>query len=151
MEKFRQFFAGLSPDRYCIGCLARISETPEDEVRNGLQALSDSLEMQIGECHNCRERSQTYRRRPFLPDRACAECANPILPTDNKTTIQNVPYHSACWDRKTQKAMPDDAACAACGKGVRAGADVREGDKRFHLDCYLAFKRRSSSSPGPAT
>jgi uncharacterized protein with PIN domain len=64
MEKFRLFFAGLSPDRYCIDCLARMSETPEDEVRNGLQALGGGLELEIGECHNCRKSGQTYRATP---------------------------------------------------------------------------------------
>jgi hypothetical protein len=65
MEKLRLFFAGLSPDRYCIGCLAQISEAPEEEVRNELQALAgDGLEVQIGECHNCGERGQTYRAPP---------------------------------------------------------------------------------------
>jgi hypothetical protein len=65
MEKFRLFFAGLSPDRYCLGCLAQISETPEEEVRNELQAIAGGgLEVQIGECRNCRERGQTYRASP---------------------------------------------------------------------------------------
>lgn len=66
MEKFRLFLEGLSPDRYCIDCLTRMSEMPEDEVRNGLQALGERLESQIGECHNCRElgQTQTYRVAP---------------------------------------------------------------------------------------
>jgi hypothetical protein len=61
MEKFRLFLEGLSPHRYCIDCLAQITEMPEDEVRNGLQALGEGLESQIGECRNCGENVQTYR------------------------------------------------------------------------------------------
>jgi uncharacterized protein with PIN domain len=148
MEKFRLFFAGLSPDRYCIGCLARISETSEEEVRNELQALAEGLEVQIGECRNCGQRGQTYQRRLFMPDPACAECGNPILPTDDKITFHNVPYHYAvCWERKTRTTsgtpVEPVGVCAFCGKSV-AASEVREGEQRFHLDCYVVYNRRPS-------
>ena len=48
-----------------------------------------------------------------MADSLCAECAKPILSTDDKSTVQQVDactmaveqvtYHSACWDRKTAK------------------------------------------------
>jgi hypothetical protein len=34
----------------------------------------------------------------------CAICNKPILPTENKVTIQGVAYHSRCWDRRQAKA-----------------------------------------------
>jgi hypothetical protein len=64
MEKFRLFLDGLSPDRYCIACLTRLSGMREDEVRNGLQAVGLSLELQTGECHNCHEGRSIYRATP---------------------------------------------------------------------------------------
>jgi hypothetical protein len=76
-----------------------------------------------------------------MVDAGCAICAKPILPIDNKTTIQQIPYHSACWDRKTRKPTLDDVVCATCGNRV-AAREVREGDKVFHLDCYVLYKRR---------
>ena len=41
-----------------------------------------------------------------------------------------------------------DAVCAFCGKSVAKGplgfaADVREGEKLFHLDCYRLHKRQA--------
>jgi hypothetical protein len=44
-----------------------------------------------------------------MADPVCAECGKPILPTEDKTTIQDVPYHAACWTRRaTRKAsMPN--------------------------------------------
>ena len=41
-----------------------------------------------------------------------------------------------------------DAVCAFCGKIVLQapigfGADVREGQKLFHLDCYRLYKRQA--------
>ena len=40
------------------------------------------------------------------------------------------------------------AVCAFCGKSVVAGplgfaADVREGEKLFHLDCYRLHERQA--------
>jgi hypothetical protein len=47
-----------------------------------------------------------------------------------------------------------DAVCAICGKSVvsdHGRVDVREGEKRFHLDCYRLYKRRArlSDPDGP--
>ena len=43
--------------------------------------------------------------------------------------------------------MPDepDVLCALCGKRVDPApeVEVREGEKRFHLECYVRDKRRS--------
>jgi len=44
-----------------------------------------------------------------------------------------------------------DAVCAFCGKIVLQapigfGADVREGEKLFHLDCYRLYKRQAPPS-----
>jgi hypothetical protein len=33
----------------------------------------------------------------------CSECNKPILPTEDKATIQGVAYHSRCWDRRQAK------------------------------------------------
>jgi uncharacterized protein with PIN domain len=63
MERFRLFFAGLSPEHHCIACLVKLAARPEDEVRNALQTMAN-LETQTGECHNCRERGQVYRVPP---------------------------------------------------------------------------------------
>jgi hypothetical protein len=41
--------------------------------------------------------------------------------------------------------MPDDTVCAFCGKTVllaALGSRVREGEKVFHLDCYVLYKRQ---------
>ena len=38
-------------------------------------------------------------------ERACAFCGKPIRETDEKATIQGVPYHSHCFD-KSLKAKP---------------------------------------------
>jgi hypothetical protein len=47
--------------------------------------------------------------------------------------------------------MPDpaDALCADCGKRVEPPPEVQvlEGEKRFHLACYLRLKRQA---PPPA-
>jgi hypothetical protein len=32
--------------------------------------------------------------------RAAALCLKPILPSDDKTTVQGVIHHAHCWDRK---------------------------------------------------
>jgi hypothetical protein len=80
-----------------------------------------------------------------MPDPACAVCGQSILPTDDKMTFHSVPYHHACWKPKTRQPKPDDAVCSACGKRLSIDADVREGEKRFHLDCYRLYKRRASS------
>jgi hypothetical protein len=32
--------------------------------------------------------------------------------------------------------------CVFCGKTLAPGVEVREGEKLFHLDCYLLYKRR---------
>jgi hypothetical protein len=32
-----------------------------------------------------------------MADPVSAECGKPILPTADKTTIQDLPYHAACW------------------------------------------------------
>jgi hypothetical protein len=37
--------------------------------------------------------------------------------------------------------------CAACGKNVER-LTVREGDKRFHLDCYVLYKHQKKA-PAP--
>jgi hypothetical protein len=37
-----------------------------------------------------------------------------------------------------------EPACAFCGKSLMAEAQVHEGEKLFHLDCYLLYKRRSA-------
>lgn len=57
----RAFLIGLSPHRFCMPCLAKVSEQPELPVREALQTLSDRLEIETGECRNCAETSQTYR------------------------------------------------------------------------------------------
>jgi hypothetical protein len=42
---------------------------------------------------------------PAMADPVCAECGKPILPTADKTTIQDLPYHAAFWTgRATRKA-----------------------------------------------
>ena len=33
----------------------------------------------------------------------CAYCDKPILPGQDKMTVQGVPYHSGCWDRKERR------------------------------------------------
>ena len=48
-----------------------------------------------------------------MADPLCAECSEPILSTDDKSTVQqvdactmaveHVTYHSTCWDRKAGK------------------------------------------------
>jgi hypothetical protein len=38
--------------------------------------------------------------------------------------------------------MMTEAVCAFCGKSTVPAAEVREGGKLFHLDCYLIYKRR---------
>jgi hypothetical protein len=83
-------------------------------------------------------------------DPACAGCGKPILPTDDKTTFQNVPYHyDVCWGRMTRTTAYAPVApgpvCAVCGKSV-AASEVREGEQWFHLDCYVAYKRRPSKN-----
>jgi hypothetical protein len=38
-----------------------------------------------------------------------------------------------------------DRLCAFCGKivvQIPPGSEVREGQKIFHLDCYVLYKRR---------
>jgi hypothetical protein len=35
-----------------------------------------------------------------------------------------------------------DTVCAVCGKSM--GLDVHEGEKRFHLDCYVTYKHRAT-------
>jgi hypothetical protein len=50
---------------------------------------------------------------PTMIEPLCAECSRPILPTDNKSTVQqvdactmaveHVTYHSTCWDQKTAR------------------------------------------------
>ena len=40
--------------------------------------------------------------------------------------------------------MPDEVACALCGKLVTPVTEVvHEGKKSFHLDCYVRAKRRA--------
>jgi hypothetical protein len=43
--------------------------------------------------------------------------------------------------------MPD-AICAVCGKIVDR-FQVNEGEKLFHLDCYVTYKRRPPKPPAP--
>jgi len=48
-----------------------------------------------------------------MADPLCAECSQPILSTEEKSTVrqvdactlavEHVVYHSTCWDRKTEK------------------------------------------------
>ena len=48
-----------------------------------------------------------------MTDPLCAECAKPILSTDDTSTVrqvdactaavEHVVYHATCWDRKTEK------------------------------------------------
>jgi len=33
-----------------------------------------------------------------------------------------------------------EAVCAVCGKSLVPEVEVREGEKLFHLDCYLLYK-----------
>ncbi len=64
METFRRFFAALSPAWYCIDCLVRMSETPDAEVRNGLQVFGEGLEFQTSECSGGRKTDHAYRAVP---------------------------------------------------------------------------------------
>jgi hypothetical protein len=49
--------------------------------------------------------------------------------------------------------MPDepDVLCALCGKSVLPApeVDVREGEKRFHLACFLRHKRQARPPERP--
>jgi hypothetical protein len=48
-----------------------------------------------------------------MADLLCAECARPILPADDRSTVrqvdactaavERVTYHATCWSRKTAK------------------------------------------------
>jgi hypothetical protein len=50
------------------------------------------------------------------------------------------------WSEKITP-MPDapDAVCDLCGKSVLPApeVEVREGEKRYHLECYVRDKRRA--------
>jgi len=35
-----------------------------------------------------------------MANELCAHCDKPIPPVSDKTTVQDVPYHMACWDKK---------------------------------------------------
>jgi len=38
--------------------------------------------------------------RPMGTPTACGYCGKPILPSEDKVTIQDAAYHSRCWDKK---------------------------------------------------
>jgi hypothetical protein len=137
----------------CPDCIGKKSGLTTREVDATLGLIADALKVyrEPDRCHVCDETREVFsvkRLTPSIADPACAQCDKPILPTDHKATVQNVPYHYACWDRKTRKTMLDEV-CTVCGKSVGSAADVREGDRQFHLDCYVTYKRRETPPAPP--
>ena len=66
--------------------------------------------------------------------------------TDPWTKVQQLFWHDL--DRIL---LMTKAVCAFCGKSVVRAAlwsevEVREGEKLFHLDCYLPYKRQARQS-----
>ena len=54
-------------------------------------------------CSNCGASNRIGPSERGAPH--CGKCGKPILPTADKTTIQDLPYHAACWTgRATRKA-----------------------------------------------
>ena len=60
---FSAFLSGLFPRRFCMPCLAKVSEQPEQSIQEVLHGLTDRLESEVGDCRNCGETAQTYRMR----------------------------------------------------------------------------------------
>ena len=40
----------------------------------------------------------------------------------------------------------EPATGAVCGFCAQQGSEVQEGNKRFHIDCYLLYKRLANTS-----
>jgi hypothetical protein len=43
--------------------------------------------------------------------------------------------------------MKTETVCAFCSESLVLEAEVREGEKLFHFDCYLPYKRRRPHNP----
>jgi hypothetical protein len=101
----------------CSDCVAAKLGLPPKDVRDAAQGLVLRRGFQIVRrlCYTCCRTDDmvafdgrgdgAYVAEPQASTIAkvlCMFCRTPILTTAGKTTVEGVPYHAGCWDRKTR-------------------------------------------------
>ena len=96
----------VSPGRaQCFPCLAMSLTTPEPALREAAQGLILQAGFELGDkpCANCRRFENVVWFSADLDRQRCGLCRTPIPPAAVRTTVNGIPYHSACWDHKVRE------------------------------------------------
>jgi recombinational DNA repair protein (RecF pathway) len=96
---------------HCLRCLAMTLATPEPALREAAQRLilQEGFEVGDRQCVNCQRFEKAVWFNARLDSPRCGLCRTPILPAAARRTVNGIPYHLGCWQRKVRQAQKKKA------------------------------------------
>jgi hypothetical protein len=105
-EQIANVLRTSSSHAHCFTCLAVTMHTAEPSLREAAQSLVLQEGFELGDkpCVDCHRIDKVVWFSPGQSRPRCGLCRLPISPAAERTTVNAVPYHLGCWDRKRRLA-----------------------------------------------